>query len=102
MAQALCAKADDIKLPAFHLVAVEALAQARRDPSGPMAPEGGPALAEQVRRAWNDRSPWAARLQVVQAPPGRGPGRAGRVAGSGRPGERGAGGEAPPHRLDPR
>ncbi len=65
-ALALCAKADDIKLPALHVVAVEALAGACREPWGPMPPEGGPALAEQVRRAWNDRSPWAARLQVVQ------------------------------------
>jgi hypothetical protein len=66
-ALALCAKADDIKLPALHVVAVEALAGAYQEPWGPMPPEAGPALAEQVRRAWNDRSPWAARLQVVQA-----------------------------------
>jgi len=64
-AMALCAKADEIKAPAIHVIAVEALAAAHA--GVPLAPEAGPVLAGQVRRAWNDRNPWPARLRLVQA-----------------------------------
>ena len=63
VATALCAKVDAIKLPALHGIAAEALAAARDGlPAGT-----GPLLLDQVRRAWNDRNPWAARHRLVQA-----------------------------------
>jgi len=66
-ARALCAKADEIKLPAIHLLAVEALAEAYGGSCGPMPPDAGTLLLDQVRKAWNDRNPWAPRLRLVRA-----------------------------------
>ena len=63
VARAFCAKVDLIKLPALHALAAEALALARN----PLPAELGPLLLDQVRRAWNDRNPWPARLRLAQA-----------------------------------
>lgn len=67
VALALCAKADAIKLPFLHCIAVEALGAAH-GASGPALPaENGAMLLHQVRRSWMDRNPWALRLRVVNA-----------------------------------
>ncbi|MDR3672788.1 MAG: HEAT repeat domain-containing protein [Holophaga sp.] len=62
-ATALCAKAAELKNTTFRVIAVEALAAA----PGPLAPEAGPMLLDQVRGAWNDRNPWPLRLRLVLA-----------------------------------
>jgi hypothetical protein len=67
VARALCAKADEIKLPVLHVLAVEALAAAHAEGRDPLPAEAGPALLEQVRRAWNDRNPWPLRLRLMLA-----------------------------------
>ena len=59
-ALALAAKADAIKQPFLHAIAVEALAGARPGADAAI-------LLEQVRGAWDDRNPWPLRLRVVQA-----------------------------------
>ncbi|BDU72128.1 hypothetical protein [Mesoterricola silvestris] len=67
VALALCAKADAIKLPVLHCIAVEALGTAH-GAAGPALPaRNGPMLLHQVRGAWMDRNPWALRLRVVNA-----------------------------------
>ncbi|WP_306601551.1 hypothetical protein [Geothrix sp. 21YS21S-2] len=67
VALALCAKADAIKLPFLHCIAVEALGAAH-GASGPAMPaQNGAMLLHQVRRSWMDRNPWALRLRVVNA-----------------------------------
>jgi hypothetical protein len=65
LARALCAKADEIKVPALHALAVEALAASAAD--APLPAGAGAVLLEQTRGAWQDRNPWSARLRLVQA-----------------------------------
>ncbi|BDU76196.1 HEAT repeat domain-containing protein [Mesoterricola sediminis] len=67
VAMALCAKADHIKVPILHAVAVEALAAAHGQPERPMPPVNGTMLLHHVRKAWMDRNPWSLRLRVVEA-----------------------------------
>ena len=62
LAFALCARADEINVPALHALAVEALAAA-----GPLPAVAGDRLVEQVRRSWQDRNPWPLRLRVTLA-----------------------------------
>jgi HEAT repeat protein len=66
-AQALCKKADDLRSPSLHAVAVEALAAAYAGPDRPLPAADGPMLLEHVKVAWNDRNPWGLRLRVVTA-----------------------------------
>jgi len=65
LARALCARADELKLPALHALAVEALAVSAAD--APLPAEAGAVLLEQTRRAWQDRNPWPVRLRLVLA-----------------------------------
>jgi HEAT repeat protein len=62
VARALGAKADELKLPALHLCAVEALAGGGRS----LPADAGQGLLDHVRSAWNDRNPWAVRLRLVR------------------------------------
>jgi hypothetical protein len=62
VARSLCAKADELKLPALHLCAVEALVASGEA----LAEDAGQQLLAHVRGAWNDRNPWAVRLRLVQ------------------------------------
>jgi hypothetical protein len=66
-ASALCAKAEELKAAVLNVLAVEALAAAHGGARGPLPPDAGPLLLGQVRRAWNDRNPWALRLRLVLA-----------------------------------
>jgi HEAT repeat protein len=66
-ARTLCAKADEIKLCALHVIAVEALAAAHRGTGGPLPLDAGPLLRDQARAGWNDRNPWPSRLRLVLA-----------------------------------
>ena len=67
VALALCAKADEIRMPALHALALEALAEAHGSGGPVLAAESGQRVLDQVRRAWMDRNPWALRMRVVQA-----------------------------------
>jgi len=67
VALALCGKADLIKVPSLHAIAVEALAKAFGSPEQPLPGENGYLLLHQVRKAWMERNPWAIRLRVVTA-----------------------------------
>ncbi len=67
VALALCARADAIKLPVLHGLAVEALAAAHGASGPALAEQNGSMLLHQVRGAWADRNPWALRLRVVNA-----------------------------------
>ena len=62
LARALCAKADEIKQPAIHAIAAEALAA-----TSPLPAEAGATLLDQIRRGWQDRNPWPLRLRLVLA-----------------------------------
>jgi HEAT repeat protein len=66
-AQDLGRKADELRTPSLHAVAVEALAAAHPGPERPLPAAEGPTLLEHVKAAWNDRNPWALRLRVVTA-----------------------------------
>ena len=66
-AMGLCAKADEIKTAALHVLAVEALAAAHGETGVPLPPAAGPVLLGQVRLGWNDRNPWPLRLRLVLA-----------------------------------
>lgn len=66
-AMALCAKADELKNPLLHTIALEALALAHGTAEHALAPGNGTMLLHHVRRAWMDRNPWPLRLRVVQA-----------------------------------
>ncbi len=67
IAQALCAKADEIKVPILHCIAVEALAQAHATAERALPAEGAPTVLAQVRKAWMDRNPWGMRLRITLA-----------------------------------
>ena len=62
VATRLCAKANELRNPLLHAVALEALIRAQV--------AQGPDLMEQVRGAWEGRHPWSIRLRVVLALPG--------------------------------
>ena len=66
VARALCAKADELKLPIVHAIAAELLIAAEGG-GGLMPAEAAPLLMDQLRKAWNDRNPWAIRLRLVLA-----------------------------------
>jgi hypothetical protein len=61
VAETLCAKAEELREPVLHAVALEALVRVQ-------ATEAGRLMA-QVRGAWEGRNPWPIRLRVVQALP---------------------------------
>ena len=67
VALAICGKADLIKSPVLHAIAVEALASAFGTPGQPMPPANAYVVLHQVRKAWMDRNPWALRLRLVLA-----------------------------------
>jgi hypothetical protein len=67
VAKAMCAKADELKLPILHALAVEALINAEAVGGRALPVETAPLLLEHLRQAWNDRNPWALRLRLVQA-----------------------------------
>jgi HEAT repeat protein len=67
VARALCAKADELKLPILNAIAAEMLIAAEGVGGNHMPAETAPLLMGQVRKAWNDRNPWAIRLRLVQA-----------------------------------
>ena len=67
VALALCARADQIKVPLIHTLAVEALAIAHGVPERPLSTGNGPMLLYQVRKAWMDRNPWGMRLRLATA-----------------------------------
>ena len=67
VAMALCGKADELRQPSLHVVAVEALAQAHGPEHEPLAADQGPLLMHHVMGAWNTRNPWALRLRLVLA-----------------------------------
>ena len=64
VARAVCAKADELRQPSLHVVAVEALVQAH-GPGDPLAAEQAPLLLHHVMTAWNQRNPWVLRLRLV-------------------------------------
>jgi hypothetical protein len=63
VAQTLCAKAEELKNPLLHAVALEALVRAE----AVQGSEGGRLLMIQVQGAWGGRNPWSTRLRVLQA-----------------------------------
>ena len=67
LALTLCAKADQIRTPLLHAIAVEALAAAHPEPGRALAAGSGPLVLQQARKAWMDRNPWGLRLRVTQA-----------------------------------
>ena len=67
VALTLCSKADEMRQSSLHAVAVEALAGAFSTPEHPLPSEEGLRLLDQVKRAWNDRNPWALRLRLILA-----------------------------------
>lgn len=69
VALALCAKADELRMPALHALALEAVAETHASLERPLPPEWGPRVLDQVRRAWMERNPWALRLRVGLALP---------------------------------
>jgi HEAT repeat protein len=67
VAQALGLKADELRHPSLHAIAVEALALAHGTPDRALGPGEGPRLLEHVKVAWSERNPWVLRLRVVVA-----------------------------------
>ena len=67
VALVLCRKADELRQPSLHAVAVEALAQAHGSEGGPLPMEQAPLLLHHLTSAWNQRNPWTLRLRLVQA-----------------------------------
>jgi len=65
VAETLCAKADELKNPLLHAVALEALVRTQAG----LRPEGSRLLMAQVLGAWEGRNPWATRLRVILALP---------------------------------
>jgi HEAT repeat protein len=66
-AHALCGKADELRNPQIHTLAVEALCRAHATPEQALDSEGGQYLLEQTVAAWYDKNPWGLRLRVVIA-----------------------------------
>lgn len=69
VAESLCAKADELKNPLLHAVALEALVKAQ-EAQGALGPNGSHLLMAQVCGAWEGRNPWSIRLRVVLVLPG--------------------------------
>lgn len=61
VAETLCAKAEELREPVLHAVALEALARVQGG--------GSRLLMAQVRGAWEGRNPWSMRLRVIQSLP---------------------------------
>jgi len=66
-ALSLCRKAEELRNPLIHTLAVEALCLAHADPDRPLDTQGGQTLLEQTAAAWYDKNPWVLRLRVIYA-----------------------------------
>ncbi|HEX9009359.1 MAG TPA: hypothetical protein VF804_03255 [Holophagaceae bacterium] len=67
VARLLCLRATELRQPALHAMAVEALARAHATPGAALAPEAFPGLRDQILGAWDDRNPWPLRMRVIAA-----------------------------------
>ena len=67
VALGLCAKADELRQATLRVVAVEALSAAHGEGGTPLPAEQASLVLDQVRHCWNERSPWANRLRLIEA-----------------------------------
>ncbi|HEX4846240.1 MAG TPA: HEAT repeat domain-containing protein [Geothrix sp.] len=66
-ALALSVKAEELKAPLLHAVAVEALVRAHDGPDRPLSLGGSAALLKAVQGGWSDRHPWPLRRRIADA-----------------------------------
>jgi HEAT repeat protein len=66
-ALALCSKAEELKTPLLHVLAVEALARVHGSPEQPLPPSDSAVLVKVVHGGWSDRNPWPLRRRIAAA-----------------------------------
>lgn len=69
IALALCERADQLRQPLLHAIALEALIRGHAQAGVPLGAEAFAVLRAQVLGAWSGRNPWAVRLRVIAALP---------------------------------
>jgi hypothetical protein len=65
VAETLCSKAEELKNPILHAVALEALVRTQNE----LDPESSKLVMAQVLGAWEGRRPWANRMKIILALP---------------------------------